>query len=59
MKNIVLNAHEKEIGQMNCQKFISTIFSNNLDNIELNKERNILTSDYSITWLSLETIDYR
>ncbi len=58
MKNLILNTYKKEMGILNNKIFISSVFSNSLQNLELS-EKSGYYSDYSITWLSLDNVDYR
>ena len=57
--NLIINMRKREIGNLKSQKFISNYFRNNLKKIDISKRRNISVSDFSLTWLSLETTEYR
>ena len=59
MSNLISNIQKREIGQIRSRNFVSNNFERNLKHLELVTGRNINTSDFSICWFSLDTIECR
>lgn len=57
--HLLIKNHKRECGNLNGSLFVTQMYSNNLNKFELCSNKIVNTSDYSITWLNLENIDYR